>query len=158
MSRIIAVRLGSILILGGATIWLMTRAQSDATELETAFEDWGAAADEDPLALPVGGTPQGTSRLPAVPGASVQTKEERRFARYDRDRDGIIGRDEMLSSRVKAFKQLDTNGDRFLSFEEWSIATGKRFDGADKDRSRTLTAAEFTTTAPKVSPKAKCRC
>ena len=158
MSRLVAVLLGSLLILGGATVWLVSRADSGAPAMEQAIDDWAAEPGEDPLALPGGDRPQGASRLPAAPGASAVTKEERRFARYDRDRDGVIGRDEMLSTRVKAFKTLDTNGDGFLAFEEWSIATAKRFDGADRDRSQTLTPAEFATTAPKGKAKPKCRC
>ena len=158
MKRMVAIALGSLLMLGGLTVWLMSRADGSTPAVEAALDDWVPEAPEDPNALPVGEAPQGASRLPAVPGASVLSKEQRRFARYDRDRDGTIARDEMLGSRVKAFKTLDTNGDRFLSFEEWSIATAKRFDGADRDRSRTLTPAEFATTAPKPSAKPKCRC
>ena len=158
MSRILIAVASALLILGGITVWLIGRAESETPAIEAAADEWAADAEADPLALPVGTTPQGGSRLPTVPGATTQTKEQRRFARYDRDRDGIIGRDEMLSSRVKAFRTLDRNGDRFLSFEEWSIATAKRFDGADKDRSKTLSAAEFAATAPKPAAKARCRC
>ena len=136
VNRAVVILLGSLLILGGLTVWLMSDADSGAPEVASAIDDWAADPGEDSMALPVGTTPQGTSRLPAVPGASTVTKEQRRFARYDRDRDGVIGRDEMLSTRVKAFKTLDTNGDGFLAFEEWSIATAKRFDGADRDRSK----------------------
>lgn len=156
--RIAALAISGLLILAGLALWVQERARSGTPAEQQAIDDWAAEEEPDALALPVGTVPQGGSRLPAVPTVAKATKEERRFARYDRDRDGIIGRDEMLGSRVKAFRKLDTNGDSFLSFEEWSIATAKRFDGADKDRSKTLTSAEFATTAPKPTAKAKCRC
>ena len=156
--RIVALVIAGLMALAGSALWLESRADSETPAEQAAIDDWAAEEAPDAFAPPTGGTPQGDSRLPSVPTVAKVTKEQRRFARYDRDRDGIIGRDEMLGSRVKDFRKLDSNGDGFLSFEEWSIATAKRFDGADKDRSRTLTPAEFATTAPKRSAKATCRC
>src|SRR3546814_12256555 len=69
---------------------------------------------------------------PMPPSAPQQTREERRFARYDRNRDDIITRTEMLSSRTKAFRKLDMDGNNLLSFEEWAVKTSDRFD----DRTR----------------------
>ena len=86
------------------------------------------------------------------------SREEKRFARYDRNRDGIISRIEMLGSRTAAFKQLDTNKDNLLSFEEWAVATADRFTGADADKNGKLTPAEFATTAPKRAVKPRCKC
>ena len=158
MSRTVVILLASLLILGGLTVWLMSEADGGAPEVAGAMEDWAAEAGEDPLALPVGTRPVGGSRLPDAPGASRGgPRSSGASPATTATGDGSIGRDEMLSTRVKAFKTLDTNGDRFLSFEEWSIATAKRFDGADRDRSRTLTPVEFATTAPKPK-KAACRC
>ena len=85
-------------------------------------------------------------------------EEQRRFARYDRNRDGIITRDEMLSTRSKAFKTLDKDGNNLLSFEEWAAATADRFVEADGDRDGRVTPAEFAKTAPPPRPAAKCRC
>src|SRR3546814_1772651 len=68
---------------------------------------------------------------PMPPSAPQQTREERRFARYDRNRDDIITRTEMLSSRTKAFRKLDMDGNNLLSFEEWAVKTSDRFAGAD---------------------------
>src|SRR3546814_9223897 len=48
---------------------------------------------------------------PAAPEASEQKREERRFNRYDKDRDEAITREEYLASRRKAFAKLDVNGD-----------------------------------------------
>lgn len=95
---------------------------------------------------------------PAPPEASELTREQRRFFRYDRDRDLRITRAEMLSSRTKAFRKLDTDGNNLLTFEEWAVATGNRFDGADADGNRELTQEEFATTRPKRSARPACRC
>ncbi len=156
--RIVALAIAGLLVLAGAALWVQSRADGGTPAELAAVEEWAGEDAPDPLAIPAGTRPLGGSRVPALPTVATQTKEQRRFARYDRDRDGIIGRDEMLGSRVRAFRQLDTNGDSFLSFQEWSIATARRFDGADRDRSGTLTPPEFATTAPKPAPKAKCRC
>lgn len=101
------------------------------------------------------------SRLPdSAPEASAKTREERRFGRYDKDKNGTITRDEYLASRRKAYARLDTNGDGSLSFDEWSIKTTARFNTADADRNGAMNPAEFATTAPKrrtrQSPKCVC--
>ena len=93
-----------------------------------------------------------------LPAASPLTREQKRFNRFDKDRDGDIAREEYLVARRKAYAKLDTNGDGRLSFDEWAIKTTKKFAGADKDGSGTLTAAEFATTAVKRSPRARLRC
>ncbi len=96
---------------------------------------------------------------PAVadpPAASEKTREQKRFDRYDRNRDGKVDRDEYLLSRHKAFAKLDTNGDGKLSFEEYSAKAIAKFAKADGDRSGTLDAAEFATT--RVQRKSKPRC
>lgn len=92
------------------------------------------------------------------PAASEKTREEKRFGRYDKDKDGKVSRDEFLASRRKAYAKLDTNGDGRLSFEEWSLKTTDRFSKADTDQSATLTAEEFATTriARKAARPAPC--
>lgn len=96
--------------------------------------------------------------LPAeAPRASDRTREQKRFDRYDKDRNDAVTGEEYLASRRKAFARLDTNGDGRLGFEEWAAKTLVKFGGADKDKSGSLTRAEFLTTAPK-PPKAKPRC
>lgn len=94
----------------------------------------------------------------SVPEATPKTREEKRFGRYDKDRDGAITREEYLASRRKAYAKLDTNGDGRLSFEEWAIKTTTKFATADRDQSGTMLAAEFATTAPKRSatPRRDC--
>lgn len=84
-----------------------------------------------------------------VPEASERTREEKRFDRYDKDRNDSITRQEYLASRRKAFAKLDSNGDGRLSFEEWAAKTTAKFAGADRDKSGTMDRAEFATTAVK---------
>jgi hypothetical protein len=84
-----------------------------------------------------------------APRASAKSREQKRFDRYDKDRNEAISRDEYLISRRKAFTKLDANGDGKLGFEEWAVKTTGKFGSADKDKSRTLTRAEFLATAPK---------
>ena len=98
---------------------------------------------------------------PAPPEASELTREEKRFFRYDRDRDRIITRNEMLSTRSDAFRKLDKDGNNLLTFEEWAVTTVNRFESADGNGDDKLTPAEFATTAPKPrtpAPKPACKC
>ncbi|MCB2089761.1 MAG: hypothetical protein H6918_08355 [Sphingomonadaceae bacterium] len=96
---------------------------------------------------------------PAPPEATELTREERRFFRYDRNRDRKISRTEMLSTRTDAFRKLDKDGNNLLTFEEWAVATVDRFEGADANKDNELSEAEFATTAPKRNVrKPACRC
>lgn len=95
---------------------------------------------------------------PQVPEASPATREQKRFNRYDKDRDGRITRDEYLAARRKAFAKLDTNGDGRLSFDEWAIKATTKFATADKDASGAMNAAEFATTAVKRKAPSRAKC
>jgi len=96
---------------------------------------------------------------PEPPEASELTREQRRFFRYDRNRDLRISRNEMLSTRTDAFRKLDKDGNNLLTFEEWAVATVDRFEGADLDGDNQLTQREFASTAPKKSAaRPACRC
>ena len=91
--------------------------------------------------------------LPAtVPEASNKTREDKRFDRYDKDRDGSVTREEYLMQRRKAFAKLDTNHDGTLSFDEWAVKAETKFTAADRDKSNAMTRAEFATTAVKRKP------
>jgi Ca2+-binding EF-hand superfamily protein len=94
----------------------------------------------------------------APPEATELTREQRRFFRYDRNRDLKISRNEMLSSRTSAFRNLDTDGNNLITFEEFAVTTANRFDGADRNGDGELSAAEFATTAPAPRPSASPRC
>jgi hypothetical protein len=115
------------------------------------------APSPDPSALPI--TDPGDMKGPAPPEVSELTREEQRFFRYDRNRDRLITRDEMLSTRSDGFRALDVDGNNLLTFEEWAVTTVERFEGADKDGDGRLTPREFATTAPKpVVKKPACKC
>ena len=94
-----------------------------------------------------------------APEASEKTKEEKRFSRADKNKDGKVEEEEMLEPRRKAFAKLDVNHNGSLSFEEWAVKTITKFQTADKDRNGYLTAAEFATTAPKKKQhRTSCSC
>jgi len=93
-----------------------------------------------------------------VPEATAKTREEKRFGRYDKDKDGRITRDEYLVSRRKAYARLDRDGDGRLSFDEWAAKTTGKFDGADRDKSGAMDANEFATTAVKRKARLPAKC
>ena len=130
--------------------------------LTGAFLIWQSRAEQAP-GLPPAPEPRRASPMLAsepleAPEASPKSREEKRFSRADRDKDGRIGREELLGSRRKAFAKLDTNGNGALSFEEWAVTTIDKFKGADTDRSGWLTPAEYATTAPPPPKKKRCSC
>ncbi|MDG5747537.1 EF-hand domain-containing protein [Qipengyuania sp. XHP0207] len=95
---------------------------------------------------------------PEPPEATELTREQRRFFRYDRNRNWRITRTEMLSTRSDAFRKLDKDGNNLLDFEEWAVATVDKFEGADANGDNELTPGEFATTAPKPRKKRSCDC
>ncbi len=114
------------------------------------FASSGSAPGAALPAAPAGAATAQNEGLPDnAPEASAKTREEKRFGRYDKDKDGSITRDEYLASRRKAYARLDTNGDGTVSFDEWAIKTTARFNTADADRNGAMSPAEFATTAPK---------
>lgn len=109
--------------------------------------------------IPLPEADPGSKRGKPPPALSEQSKEEKRFNRYDRNRDGKISRAELLGSRVSAFKKLDVDGNNLLTFEEWAVTTSNRFKGADGNGDGLLTREEFATTRPKPKqPKPGCAC
>ena len=130
-----------------------------------AFILWQGRAEES-AELPPAPVPRAASPtivvpavLPQAPEATPKSREQKRFARADKDDDGRITRAELLEPRRKAFAKLDVNSDGRLSFEEWAVRTIDKFEGADADHSKALTAAEYATTAPRPRPKkAACSC
>ena len=102
--------------------------------------------------------PMTLSAIPAAPEADAKSKEERRFARADKDENGRITLAELVEPRRKAFAKLDVNQDGRLSFEEWAIRTIDKFGDADADGSKWLAPAEYATTAPKPRKKPACSC
>lgn len=125
------------------------------------------AAGEDPIPAPPAPVALATPLQPqaddkdraAPPAATEKSKEEKRFGRADRDKDGKITLAELYEPRRKAFAKLDANGDGRLAFEEWAVTTRGKFSGADGDRSGWLSPKEFETTKPKPkAPPKACAC
>ncbi|MHA6723041.1 EF-hand domain-containing protein [Sphingomonas sp. RS2018] len=137
----------SALLLVAAGVFLF---RSDATAERPASPQPRPAAASEPQDAAIDETP--------LPAASALTREQKRFNRYDKDRDDGIAREEYLASRRKAYAKLDTNGDGRLSFDEWAAKTTAKFATADRDRSGTLTRAEFATTAVKRSTRPRPNC
>ncbi len=146
---------GGLVLSGVGMFWWQGRAQVEQNappppQVEEVAE---VAPDELPEVDP------GNMVGPAPPEASELTREERRFLRYDRNRDRKITRNEMLSSRSDGFRRLDIDGNNLLTFEEWAVTTSDRFAEMDADADLELTQAEFATSAPKPrKKKPACRC
>ncbi len=129
-----------------------------------AFLLWQGQAQEAPL-LPDAppartGAPSMVvaGAIPQAPEATPKSREQKRFSRADKDKNGRIEREELLAPRRKAFAKLDANGNGLLSFEEWGVKTLDKFGGADRDRTGWLTPAEYATTAPPPPKKKRCSC
>ena len=145
MWRFVAGVFATILLMGAGL--LMWQARADKPSLIPAAPDAAAEA-----------APMGIADLAPPPAASEKTREEKRFARYDKDKNGAVARDEYLASRQKGFAKLDVNGDGRISFEEYAVKAVVKFAAADKDRNNALNATEFATTrvVRKFKPKPKC--
>ena len=111
-----------------------------------AQADRGTALPQAPAAASTADAPLGIADLAGPPTATERTREEKRFQRYDRDRNGAVSRDEYMASRRKAFAKLDLNGDGRLSFDEYAVKTVTKFAVADRDRNTALNPIEFATT------------
>ncbi|HEU4705021.1 MAG TPA: hypothetical protein VFS45_04870 [Sphingomicrobium sp.] len=146
MARFLAGAAACFLFITGAFLLWQGRAQ-DAPVLPEA-----------PLAVAGAPTMVVPSEVPQAPEATPKSREQKRFSRADKDKDGRIAREELLAPRRKAFAKLDKNGNGTLSFDEWAVKTLDKFGGADKDRSGWLTPAEFATTAPPPPKKKRCAC
>ena len=97
-------------------------------------------------------------QVPQAPEATPKSREQKRFSRADKDKDGRVAKEELLAPRRKAYAKLDANGNGSLSFEEWAVKTLDKFGGADADRSGWLTAVEYASTAPPPPKKKRCAC
>lgn len=145
MGRFLAGVAAALLLAGAGFLWWQGRAKDDLPRLPQV-----AARD---LSLPLLG-----DALAQPPAASEKTREEKRFNRYDKDKNEEIATDEYFVSRRKAFAKLDADRDGRLSFDEWSIKAREKFAKADADSSGRLTRTEFATTAVvrKIKPKPDC--
>ncbi|MDP4575287.1 hypothetical protein Q9K02_09085 [Qipengyuania sp. G39] len=142
----------SLALVGLGLFWWQGRAQVEEGAPPPMDVESEAPLPEVPPVDP------GEAIGPAPPEATELTREQRRFFRYDRNRDWRITRTEMLSTRSNAFRKLDKDGNNLLDFEEWAVATVDKFEGADADGDNELTPGEFATTAPKRRKKPRCAC
>ena len=148
MRRLIAGSAAALLLVTGVTLIWQGRAEAPAVASTPAPTPRLASAM----------TPVSLARIPDAPSADPKSKEEKRFARADKDEDGRVTLAELVEPRRKAYTRLDLDQDGKLSFEEWAVRTIDKFGDADADRSRALTPAEYATTAPKRTPKPACAC
>ena len=82
-----------------------------------------------------------------APEASAKTREEKRFSRYDKDKDGKVETMEYLSARRRNFDKLDLDHNGGLSFQEYAVKGIEKFNAAGGKKGW-LTPAEFVATAP----------
>ncbi|MEO1045068.1 MAG: EF-hand domain-containing protein [Pseudomonadota bacterium] len=154
MSKYLVGGAGAIMLLLAGFLYMLGNAQEETSPDAEPPPQETAPADSD---LPDADTADLVG--PEPPEATEMTREERRFARYDRDSDRRITRNEMLSTRSKAFRKLDVDGNNLLTFEEWAVRTVDRFEGADADGDNELTPEEFATTKPQRRNRAqRCKC
>lgn len=144
MWRYLVAGLGGLLLIGAVAALVTGQATPQPAITPPPVQSAGTA-DADPLP-------------DMVPEASAKTREERRFGRYDKDKNGAITREEYLANRRKAFARLDLDHDGALSFDEWSAKTIAKFAAADADRNGAMNPAEFLTTAVKRKPRPKVKC
>ena len=155
MNRIVIGALGALLLLAAGAFWWQGRAADSERGAvpPLAIESAAVGEAEDlPEADP------GNMVGPGLPQANEATREQRRFDRLDKDRDGRVTRNEMLSPRVKDFKKLDADGNNLLTFEEWAVATANKFKAADANGDQGLNRAEYATTKTKTPKKPACKC
>ncbi|MBS0255071.1 MAG: EF-hand domain-containing protein [Proteobacteria bacterium] len=162
MNRTLLGAVAALVLAAAGLFWWQGRAE---LERGAPPPDLGAGGPraEAPIDLP--SADPNHARGAGLPSArtSKQSKEERRFNRYDRNRDGRITRVEMLSTRVKAFQKLDTNHDNLLSFEEWAVKTSNRFREVDRNGDGIISRDELNAyyaakDAKAAERKARCQC
>lgn len=152
MNRVVLGSVVTLLLAAVGLFWWQGRAEVERGAPPPLSE----VVEPDPEVLPE--VDPGELVGPEPPEATELTREQRRFFRYDRNRDLTITRVEMLSTRTDGFRKLDKDGNNLLTFEEWAVTTSSRFAGADANGDKELTPTEFATTAPKRRKKPACRC
>lgn len=144
MNRIVLGAFGALAMVGLGLFWVQGRAEVE--EGAPPPEPLVQKEPEDPEVLPFADI--AGLEGPAPPESNELTREERRFFRYDYNRDRRITRNEMMSSRTDSFRKLDIDGNNLLTFEEWAVTTSERFEAMDADGNGWLSQSEFATSAP----------
>src|ERR1043165_3450106 len=92
-----------------------------------------------------------------APEASAKSREEKRFSRYDHNKDGKVEADEYLAARHRNFDKLDADHNGALSFQEYAVKGIEKFNAAGGHKGW-LSAAEFVATAPPPPKHKACSC
>jgi hypothetical protein len=152
VNRIVLGAVAALFLVGAGLFWWQGRAatESGAPPPEASAPPTG----DEPL--PYADAAGMTGAAP--PEADPVTREQRRFDRVDRNRDGRVTANELLAPRAAAFRKLDADGNNLLSFQEWAVKTSTRFHNADGNRDNALTREEFATTKPKARARPACNC
>jgi len=132
--------------------------------LTGAFLIWQSRAERGPglpgapTARAAGASLFGGQEALQAPEASAKTREEKRFGRYDKNKDGKVEADEYLAARRRNFDKLDVDHNGALSFQEYAAKGIEKFNSAG-GRKGWLSAAEFVATAPPPAKhKTACSC
>ena len=146
MARFLAGAAACFLLMTGAFLFWQSRA-ADHPSLPKAPSATAAAASF------FGGSGEPLQ----APEASEKTREEKRFSRADKNKDGKIESEEYFAARRRNFDKLDANHDGKLGFEEYAAKAIDKFNTAG-GRKGWLTEAEFATTAAPRSKHRICSC
>ena len=131
--------------------------------LTGAFLIWQSHAEQRP-GLPAPPAPRAYSASLVsniqpleAPEATPQSREEKRFSRYDKNKDGKVEADEYLAARRRNFDKLDLDHNGQLSFQEYAAKGIEKFVAAGGSKGW-LSAAEFVKTAPPPAKRKSCSC
>src|SRR5690348_13124477 len=128
-----------------------------------AFLFWQSRAADNPslpkapAAASAAASLFGGSEPLQAPEASDKTREEKRFSRADKNKDGKIEAEEYFAARRRNFDKLDVNHDGSLKFEEYAAKAIEKFNTAG-GRKGWLSEAEFATTAAPRPKHKTCSC
>ena len=92
-----------------------------------------------------------------APEASPKSREQKRFSRYDHDKDGKVEAAEYLAARRRNFDKLDADHNGALAFQEYAVKGIEKFNGAGGKKGW-LSPAEFAATAPPPPKHKTCSC
>jgi hypothetical protein len=144
MWRFFAGAAAAFLLLTGAFLLWQSRAQ-------------GPSLPGAPAPRATSGSFFGSGQALEAPEASAKTREEKRFSRYDKNKDGKVAADEYLAARRKNFDKLDLDRNGALSFPEYAAKGIEKFNAAG-GRKGWLSPAEFVATAPPPPKRKTCSC
>jgi hypothetical protein len=128
-----------------------------------AFLLWQSRAAERPglpaapPARAASGFSFGGNGVLQAPEASPRSREEKRFSRYDKNKDGKVQAEEYLAARQRNFAKLDADHNGALSFAEYAVKGIEKFNAAGGKKGW-LSPAEFVATAPPPPKHKTCSC